>query len=114
MYLARHRILERAFVKKPGDLRPLPQRLLELDIVWFVRTQQYLQLARLRLLTNRLRVQEGGKDRLLDLSTMQRSHLTLDLSRFRQLSFEDARPALPLPFVLLRLRHVASFARRLG
>src|SRR5437870_12750843 len=98
MYLARHRILERTVVKKPGDLRPLPQRLLELDTVWFVRSQQYQQLARLRRLTNRLRVQEGGKDRLLNLSIMQRSHLTLELSRFRQLSLEDTRPALPLPF----------------
>ena len=83
MYLSRYCILERAFVKKPGDLRPLPQRLLELDIVWFVRSQQYQQLARLRLLTNRLRVQERGKDRLLNLARVQRSHLTLDLSRFR-------------------------------
>ena len=83
MDLSRHCILERAFVKKPGDLRPLPQRLLELDSVWFVRSQQYQQLARLRLLTNRLRVQERGKDRLLNLAIVQRSHLTLDLSRFR-------------------------------
>src|SRR6266700_524736 len=58
-------------------------------------------------------MQEGRKDRLLNLAVAQRTHLCLYFTRLSKLSFEDADPALPLPFVLLCLRHVGQLASRL-
>src|SRR5262249_34945789 len=71
------------FIQEPGQLGPAAQTLLKLDLVWPCATKQDDQLVSQSLVSNRLRVQENGHNRLLNLAVVYSRRLGLNDARLR-------------------------------
>ncbi len=101
-------------VQVPRHVRPARKAFAEIDLVRAVGAEHHHQFPRLRLLADRLGVQESRDNGLLDLAELEPKALLLDLARLLDLAFQDRLPVLPLALVLLRAGNRGQLARGIG